>query len=361
MVGEKLQERYCQYCGSERADMSSLWCGHCGARLRTKRGLNTLAAILAIFPVLFFVLGVVSAHFAFKAVVHTIGVYTERSVIERSVVIAMDCEFCDVACGGDCLHTDGSCGCWVTEDVIVDSDSAYAMALKAMYGITLRDDGGFLHLLDNSAARDSIDSTFAAFSPSYINRLSAFFESIGVRFALCIEEGELKLDKNGEFEFVLGRFDVSEDSPEAAITLYHYPELGMDGVNTATLAHELGHATHYVIRYLIGDIQLEKLISQYNAGFEYVGGSHIEEWDYIEHAPVFAYSYGMMNHSEDVATIFEKLVDSPEGMRARLSDPSNSALFKKVQEIRRLTYEYVSSETCAVFAPIYYAEQHIVR
>jgi hypothetical protein len=207
------------------------------------------------------------------------------------------------------------------------------------YAITLTDSYGLLSGPGGEWIMEELRRCLRLYSPGFLQALVSMYAEYGSGF-------HIRLDSPSDDEYGSVEWDG-----DLTIYLRYDSNPEENGVTAATLSHELGHAIHFIVEEIVGEEQIENALREINRDFAYVGGRYYEIWTEQLHGAAFAYDYGMTDHYEDVATIFEMLADDPEGMHARLNDPANEALRQKTNYIRYLT-SYVSYGCEELFAPL---------
>jgi hypothetical protein len=227
------------------------------------------------------------------------------------------------------------------------SVDAFIDGIWSKYGVVLEDNHGFLSGSYGSYRMNEIEVTLRLFSPWFIKALSDIYAGYNADLIIRVE---------GYNDYASGMVEWCGD---LIITLFYDSNPTSGRFKRSTLAHEMGHAVHFVIEEFIGSLQSERGMEVLNGSFPYVGSRYSSEWDDFLHSTTFAYAYGMYNFYEDWATIFEVLANpNPRDMIARLTDARNEPLFLKIQYIRDLSYRYISNECWAVFFPLYEAEEY---
>jgi len=61
----------------------------------------------------------------------------------------------------------------------------------------------------------------------------------------------------------------------------------------------------------------------------------------------------MYDYYEDIATIFQYLIQRADDMDWRLSNKANEPLRNKTEYLRDVIYEYISDECWIIFEPLY--------
>jgi hypothetical protein len=221
----------------------------------------------------------------------------------------------------------------------MSSAEAFIDDVSAIYGIILTDEHELLSGPEGGWLMEEIGRCLILFSPGFITRLVSMYAGHESGFYI-------RLDSPSDDEF--GSIVWDDD---LIIYLRYDSNPDENGVTAATLAHELGHAIHFMAEEIVGEEQIENEMKALNGDFEYAGDRHHTLWDERIHRTAFAYNYGMFDHYEDIATIVELLADDPEDMRARLNDPENGILRRKTEYIRYLT-SYITADIGALFAPL---------
>jgi hypothetical protein len=216
---------------------------------------------------------------------------------------------------------------------------AFISRMDEIYGITLTDENDYLSGGGGAMLMDEIESCLELFTAEFVKSLTSMYAVRGSDFHIRLDEPD-----DTEHGSIVWNDDL-------VIRLRYDEDTGMNGVHAATLAHELGHAVHRIVSVIIGDEQIETALTEINGDFEYLGSLHGSGWDAEIHGNAFAYSYGMFNHHEDIATLFELLVSHPDEMRVRLSDPAADILRAKTEYLRYLT-SHISGSTGDLFAPL---------
>ncbi|MCL2031536.1 MAG: type III secretion system effector protein [Oscillospiraceae bacterium] len=222
----------------------------------------------------------------------------------------------------------------------MSSSEAFIRDAAEKYSITLTDGNGYLSGPEGRGMMEEIDRGLALFSPAFIQTLASAYADYGARFIL-------QLDRPSREEYGYIEWDG-----DLTISLRYDRDPEYNGITASVLAHELGHAVHYIVEEAIGEQRSEREIGAFNGRFSYAGNRYARVWNASTHGTTFAYDYSLYDYYEDVATIFELLVREPGEMRARLSDPRNKPLRDKTEYIRDMTYRHISPECAAVFAPL---------
>jgi hypothetical protein len=186
---------------------------------------------------------------------------------------------------------------------------------------------------------EEIERCLMLFTPGFIRALVSMYEEYNSGFTLSLAG-----PPNEEFGSILWDGDLT-------INLRYSDNPDINGVNAATLGHELGHAIHFIVEEIVGEETIRDSFVSMNGDFSYAGDRYHILWNPEIHTAAFAYNYGMSDVYEDVATIFELLASEPEQMRVRLSDPAYGTLRQKIEYVRYLTL-YVYDGEIALFAPL---------
>ncbi|MCL2633573.1 MAG: hypothetical protein FWD34_03565 [Oscillospiraceae bacterium] len=230
-----------------------------------------------------------------------------------------------------------------------DSAESFINKIKSDYSIILQDNGNYLSSSRGRHYMNEIEHALSLFSPAFIKKLVTEVAEFGDDIYLILDVSETG-EETGLIEW---------DDNGLIISLYYERDPEDCGIDVATLAHELGHAVHFIIEEFIGEEQSEIEITAFNGSFSYVGDTYDFDWDEAIHATTFAYDYGMSEYYEDISTIFEYLASKPDEMYTRFIDPNNEPLLLKTQYIREITYMYISSDCFLLFAPLYNAEEYL--
>ena len=228
----------------------------------------------------------------------------------------------------------------------MSSSEAFIKDVKKAYNITLIDSYNVLSGLDGEYLKSELNHGLSLFSPRFIKKLVSIYSEYDASF--IIELGGVNIHEYG----------CTEWDRDLTITLYYNVVPSENGITAAVLAHEMGHAVHFILEEAIGESRSEKDLREFNGEFDYVGYSYVYEWDKGTHSFVFAYNYGMYDYYEDIATIFELLAEKPDEMFGRLSNYRYEVLFLKTSYIRDMTYLHISDECSAIFAPLSSAESY---
>jgi hypothetical protein len=229
------------------------------------------------------------------------------------------------------------------------SPAAFADSMWDIYTVVLQDSEELLHTDKGIEYMQEIEHALQLFSPAFMREMAALYHKEH-RATYIIRLGGHNDNQYGTA--------VWHNNIIVTLYLDNNPELC--GINASVLAHEIGHTIHYLIEEYIGEKQSERDMTAFNGDFAYVGDRYDRVWRYKLHGTTFAYDYGMYCYYEDTATIFEALVEDPDDMARRLSDPYNQPLFLKTQYIREMTYKYVSDECYLIFMPLYEAEEALL-
>ncbi|MCL2633240.1 MAG: hypothetical protein FWD34_01865 [Oscillospiraceae bacterium] len=220
------------------------------------------------------------------------------------------------------------------------SPEAFIEDVREVYDIRLRDAFGYLSGTGGERMMDEIELGLGVFSPDFIKSMTAMYEKRLMYFIIILDQPS---------DIYAGTMEWKED---LVITLHYNRMAYLNGITAQTLAHEIAHAITFIIQETkIGYIRLENDMNSINRGMNYVGNSYHSLWDRHKHSTTFAYSYGMSNFYEDIATIFEYLVYQPHDMEARLGNTNNEPLYQKVEYIMKMTYQYISDDCRMVFEP----------
>jgi hypothetical protein len=228
----------------------------------------------------------------------------------------------------------------------MSSPSAFIDSVWERYGIILQDHEELLYTAEGLGYKQEIAHALWLFSPEFMRTLADTFHKEH-RATYIIRLGGHNDDQYGTAEWY----------NNIIITIYKDNDPAFCGITAPVLAHEIGHTIHYLIEEYITEEQSERDMESFNGGFYYVGDDYDSVWRYKLHGNTFAYDYSLHCYYEDIATIFELLVEDPEDMARRLADPWNEPLLLKTQYIREMTYRYVSDECWMVFMPLYEAEE----
>jgi hypothetical protein len=220
------------------------------------------------------------------------------------------------------------------------SAEAFIQHINATYHVTLEDPHGYLSGRDGAFHIGELDRALTLFSPAFLQSLVARYARYGARFTIRLEPPSQTDAASIEWD------------RDLLIVLHYDRNPALNGITAGVLAHELGHAIHYLAEEN-GSWDIQSDLEAINAPHQYAGSRYARTWRSDGGLNMFfAYSYGLFNHYEDIATIFELLVDDPEGMRARLADPRNAALRRKTEYIRDMAFYHISDACFAVFAPL---------
>jgi hypothetical protein len=221
----------------------------------------------------------------------------------------------------------------------MSSAEAFIDDVSSIYDITLIDGYDLLSGSEGSRIMEEIEFCLMLFSPGFLQRLVYLYAGHGSGFFIRLE---------GPSDYEFGSIEWDDD---LVIFLRYDDNPDENGVNAATLAHELGHAVHFIVEEIVGEEQIENDLRSVNGDFTYAGDRYHSVWDEAAHITVFAYNYGMFDHYEDIATIFEMLAGDPGGMSTRLNDPESGILRQKTEYIRELAL-VVSEDTGGLFDPL---------
>ncbi|MDR2559517.1 MAG: hypothetical protein LBC86_08265 [Oscillospiraceae bacterium] len=226
------------------------------------------------------------------------------------------------------------------------SPAAFTDSVWEQYGIILQDSEGLLYTDKGLQYKQEIEYALWLFSPEFMRKLADIFHK-EYRATYIIRLGGHNDDQYGTAVW----------SNNVTVTLYLDNDPELCGITAPVLAHEIGHTIHYLVEEYIGEEQSELDMMSFNGDFDYVGDRYDRVWRYKLHGTTFAYDYSLYCYYEDIATVFELLVEAPDDMAERLSDPWNEPLLRKTQYIREMTYEYISDECYLVFMSLYEAEE----
>jgi len=222
----------------------------------------------------------------------------------------------------------------------LSSAQAFIRHVRTEYAVILEDPYGYLSGEEGGAHIQELDRALTLFSPAFMRELVSRYARYGARITIRLEQpsrtdaGSITWDR------------------DVLILLHYDKNSAISGIAAGVLAHELGHAIHYLAEER-GEWDTQGGLAAINAPHPYAGNRFARVWRQTGGLDsVFAYNYGLYNYQEDVATVMEALVDDPDGMRARLSDPRNAALRRKVEYIRDMAFYHVSDACRAVFAPL---------
>jgi len=229
---------------------------------------------------------------------------------------------------------------------VLDMSSAekFIADLESTYNVELLDRRNYLSGSDGDMMMRELDNAFSLFSPRFIRALVMEYEKYDSAFIIVI---------NGPSATEYG---MTEWDGDLTITLNYDRNYKESGVTAAVLAHELAHAVHFIIEEYIGVMQSKLDMLSLCGEYRYVQDDYDDLWDPDVHGFVFAYSYGMYDYYEDIATIIELLVDKPEDMFERFIDDQHEPLYRKALYIRDLMYYYISDACFAIFTPLYDSE-----
>jgi len=228
----------------------------------------------------------------------------------------------------------------------MSSAEAFIADLSETYDVVLLDATDYLSGPDGYMLMQELNHTFSLFSPPFFRALVAEYREYDSAFSLILGE-------ENSTEFGLTNWDG-----DLTITLYYSRDPDENGVTAAVLAHELAHAVHFIIEEHIGETRSMFGMRRFNYVYDYVEDDFEDLWDPDVHGFYFAYSYGMYDYYEDIATVIEMLVGHPGDMLERLSDKQHEALLLKTAYVRDIIYSHISDECFAVFAPLYEAEEY---
>ncbi|MCL2079962.1 MAG: hypothetical protein FWH17_09010 [Oscillospiraceae bacterium] len=205
------------------------------------------------------------------------------------------------------------------------------------YSIVIEDPEGCLNKANGAAAGEEITRCLKAFSADFIRDLVLRYKQYGSSFIIRLEP---LWDRNG---------GSARWTSDLVICLRFDENPSKSKATAGILAHELGHSVQFIINESYGRGSVEDGMTKLSRPYGYVGDSYNSEFKEELHGGVFACAYGMADVYEDIATIFELLVQDSEKMRSRLSNPENVPLRDKVLYIRDLTYQFVSDKCAALF------------
>jgi len=226
------------------------------------------------------------------------------------------------------------------------SPEAFIESIWNNFGIVLQDGEDFFSSDEGIGYMEEIEHVLFLFSPEFMEKMTDYFRSEH-RAKYFLRLGGQNDDQYG----------LAEWRKNIIVSVFYDKNPEFCGITAPVLAHEIGHTIHYLVEEYIGEKKSEADMRAFNGDFDYVEDRYDRVWREKIHGTTFAYDYGMHCYYEDIATIFELLVEDPAEMTARLSDPLNEPLFLKTQYIREITYEYISDECYLIFMPLYEAEE----
>jgi len=221
------------------------------------------------------------------------------------------------------------------------SVSAFSRELRKHYAISLKDNNSYLSGIGGKKMMDEISLCLSLFSPEFIKKMVDYYSKEHSSFFTL----EIVKPSNSYYAYV-------EWGTNIKICLAYNSNNERNGVKASVLAHELGHMVHFISEDYMRKARIKLDLMEINGKFNYVGDKYRRDWNEYRHGTTFVRSYSLYSHYEDVATIFEELVGDPESMQERLNDPLNASLRKKVEYIRDMTYNCISDECSALFAPL---------
>jgi hypothetical protein len=228
----------------------------------------------------------------------------------------------------------------------LSSPKAFKDSVWKYFYVILEDDEGFLYGDEGLEYMQDIAHVLTLFSPGFMKVMSDYYHNEHRSTYIIRIEGE-----NDD------RYGIAAWRRNIIVTVHYDSDPELNGITAPVLAHEIGHTVHFMIEEFIGEEQSEADMTALNSEFEYVGDNYDRIWREKLHGTAFAYDYSMYCYYEDIATIFELLVEDPRDMTARLSDPYSEILLRKTQYIREMTYKYISDECYLIFMPLYEAEE----
>ncbi|MCL2636856.1 MAG: hypothetical protein FWD48_00655 [Oscillospiraceae bacterium] len=226
------------------------------------------------------------------------------------------------------------------------SPEAFAESVWEHYSIILQDRDDLFNTDEGLDYMQEIEHALMLFSPAFMRALADIFHK--EHRATYI----IRVDGHND-----DQYGIAVWNSNIIVTVYSDNDPALCGITAPVLAHEIGHTIHYLIEEYISEEQSERDMEAFNGEFEYVGDRYDRVWREKLHGTTFAYDYGMSSYYEDIATIFELLVEDPADMTKRLSDTYSEPLLLKTQYIREMTYKYVSDECYLIFMPLYEAEE----
>ena len=226
------------------------------------------------------------------------------------------------------------------KDLDMSSRQAFINDVRKSYHINISDRYGYLSGNTGRRHMRELNKCLSLFSPDFIKKLVAAYAEYDSRFII-------RLERPSEDDAGYAKWDG-----DFTIGLHYDKDPDLNGITAGTLAHELGHAIHFMAEEEIGERRSEREMKSFNGRFSYAGSRYERVWNERSHGTTFAYDYAMYDYYEDIACIFEMLVSDPEGMKSRLLNPRNRPLFLKTRYIRDMAYKYISDECSAVFAPL---------
>jgi hypothetical protein len=226
------------------------------------------------------------------------------------------------------------------------SPKAFIDSVWTQYMIILEDDEELLYTEKGLGHMQEIEHALWLFSPEFMREMVNYFHK---------EHSSTYIIRLGGHND--DQYGIAEWRGNVVVTVYFDRKPALNGITAPVLAHEIGHTIHYLIEEFIGELRSERDMKSFNGDFHYAGSRYDRVWREKLHGTTFAYDYGMHCYYEDIATIFELLVEDPNEMTARLSNPNNEPLLLKTQYIREMTYRYVSDDCWMIFMPLYEAEE----
>ncbi len=200
--------------------------------------------------------------------------------------------------------------------------------LEEKFGITIDDMHGYLRGNKSAEYIALLDKTMDLFGVEVMWAIADYYAGYDMDFILTVREPTKQAIAEDSVAYAF------EDEYGAGIELY-VPGIarGIDGMNVATIAHELGHIVHYIAEYE-GDEDIESAFIGHNKGLAYdEDGS---SYDKPNGKYVFVNDYASTSYYEDIASIFEYLAAEPNTIQKWFADNAYAPILKKAQLLKRL-------------------------
>ena len=159
---------------------------------------------------------------------------------------------------------DSASGSPADEPTVLDMSSAEAFVrdVSGVYSITLVDSHGYLSGADGRRLMEDICKCLSRFSPKFINRIAELYAEYGSRIILRLDDPQSK-----DSGYVEWKTDLT-------ISMRYNPDPKKNRVSCAVLAHELGHAVHFLINDAVGKQKVEGDLKALNGSYAYLGSQY---------------------------------------------------------------------------------------